>query len=99
MHELFENILSQRDLSRAGELFSNDDDDIVDDLTSVVNITPTLVSCFTLNGFFHHYFSYSKFPQSFLSHVIWKLQMTNIVIGICVNRCTSCIRETDTAER
>jgi hypothetical protein len=36
MHELFANILAKRDLSRAGELFSIEDDEIVDCLTDVV---------------------------------------------------------------
>lgn len=37
MHELFANVLAKRDLSRAGELFSLDDDKIVDGLTDVVS--------------------------------------------------------------
>lgn len=39
MHELFANLLSKRDpldLSRAGDLFSIPDAEIVDDLTDVV---------------------------------------------------------------
>lgn len=39
MHELFANLLSKRDpldLSRAGDLFSIPDEEIVDDLTDVV---------------------------------------------------------------
>jgi len=37
MHELFANVLAKRDLSRAGELFSIKDEEIVDDLTDVVS--------------------------------------------------------------
>jgi hypothetical protein len=37
MHELFASILAKRDLSRAGELFSISDDEIVDDISEVVN--------------------------------------------------------------
>lgn len=36
MHELFATVLAKRDLSRAGELFSIEDDEIVDGLTDVV---------------------------------------------------------------
>ena len=38
MHELFASVLAKRDLSRAGELFSINDDAIVDDLTEVVSV-------------------------------------------------------------
>jgi hypothetical protein len=38
MHEIFANVLAKRDLSRAGELFSISDDEIVDGLTEVVSI-------------------------------------------------------------
>lgn len=43
MHELFANVLAKRDLSRAGELFSIEDDEIVDGLTDVVKkyLAPT----------------------------------------------------------
>ena len=37
MHELFATVLAKRDLSRAGELFSIDDEKIVDGLTDVVS--------------------------------------------------------------
>lgn len=37
MHELFSNVLAKRDLSRAGELFSIEDEKIVDGLTDVVS--------------------------------------------------------------
>ena len=37
MHELFANILAKRDLSRAGELFSIEDEEIVDDISEVVS--------------------------------------------------------------
>lgn len=37
MHELFANILAKRDLSRAGELFSQPDEEIVDDISEVVS--------------------------------------------------------------
>lgn len=36
MHELFSQVLTTKDLSKAGELFSLDDDDIKNDLTSVL---------------------------------------------------------------
>lgn len=36
MHELFSNVLAKRDLSRAGDLFSLEDANIVDDLSAVV---------------------------------------------------------------
>lgn len=36
MHELFMQVLKNRDLSRAGDLFSVPDADIVNDLTQVV---------------------------------------------------------------
>jgi len=36
MHELFNKVLAKRDLSRAGDLFSVPDADIVDDITEVV---------------------------------------------------------------
>lgn len=37
MHELFTKVLSKRDLSRAGDLFSVPDNDIVNDITDVVS--------------------------------------------------------------
>lgn len=37
MHELFTKILAKRDLSRAGDLFSVADNEIVADLTDVVS--------------------------------------------------------------
>lgn len=37
MHELFMQVLKNRDLSRAGDLFSVADADIVNDLTQVVS--------------------------------------------------------------
>lgn len=37
MHELFTKVLSKRDLSRAGDLFSVADYEIVNDLTQVVS--------------------------------------------------------------
>lgn len=36
MHELFTQVLTTKDLSKAGELFSLDDSDIKNDLTSVL---------------------------------------------------------------
>lgn len=43
MHELFTKVLAKRDLSRAGDLFSVPDADIVNDITEVVSkwITPS----------------------------------------------------------
>lgn len=38
MHELFTKVLSKRDLSRAGDLFSVSDSEIVEYLTEVVSI-------------------------------------------------------------
>jgi len=43
MHELFNKVLAKRDLSRAGDLFSVPDADIVDDITEVVSC-PLLLS-------------------------------------------------------
>lgn len=40
MHELFLQVLKNRDLSRAGDLFSVPDADIVNDLTQVVSSLP-----------------------------------------------------------
>lgn len=37
MHELFTKVLSKRDLSRAGDLFTVSDSEIVNDLTEVVS--------------------------------------------------------------
>lgn len=39
MHELFTKVLSKRDLSRAGDLFSVSDSEIVEYLTEVVSIS------------------------------------------------------------
>lgn len=39
MHELFTKVLSKRDLSRAGDLFSVSDSEIVENLTEVVSTT------------------------------------------------------------
>lgn len=41
MHDLFTTVLSKRDLSRAGELFSVADYEIVNDLNEVVSISYT----------------------------------------------------------
>lgn len=38
MHELFTKVLSKRDLSRAGDLFSVPDNEIVNDIIDVVGI-------------------------------------------------------------
>lgn len=38
MHDLFTTVLSKRDLSRAGELFSVADSEIVNDLSEVVSL-------------------------------------------------------------
>lgn len=38
MHELFANVLAKRDLSRAGDLFSISDEEIVETLSEVVRI-------------------------------------------------------------
>lgn len=42
MHELFTKVLAKRDLSRAGDLFSVPDADIVNDITEVVSKASTL---------------------------------------------------------
>lgn len=100
MHELFANVLAKRDLSRAGELFSIDDEEIVDDLTDVVSR-----SCFVVVAHLNSHIL-KQLPLQLLeiSTIIAQpryLEITNdqSVIEICVNRCTSCIRETNTAER
>lgn len=41
MHELFTKVLAKRDLSRAGDLFSVTDAEIVADLTEVVSVWET----------------------------------------------------------
>lgn len=38
MHELFANVLAKRDLSRAGDLFSISDEEIVETLSDVVRM-------------------------------------------------------------
>lgn len=97
MHELFANVLAKRDLSRAGDLFSIEDEKIVDGLTDVVRNRKFAHSLFVLTCF--------MFLQLLeISTIISQpryLEATNdqSVIEICVNRCTSCIRETDTAEQ
>lgn len=48
MHELFVKVLTKRDLSRAGDLFSVADVDIVNDLTDVVRIYIKVKSKFYL---------------------------------------------------
>lgn len=49
MHELFTKVLAKRDLSRAGDLFSVPDADIVNDITEVVSRerTPLFLSLLT----------------------------------------------------
>ena len=44
MHKLFARILSQRDLSHAGDLFSVADADIVDDLSEPLALIRTIAS-------------------------------------------------------
>lgn len=39
MHELFANVLAKRDLSRAGDLFGIDDEEIENGLTDVVSFS------------------------------------------------------------
>lgn len=52
MHELFTKVLAKRDLSRAGDLFSVPDADIVNDITEVVspaepgNLIQSLIATF-----------------------------------------------------
>lgn len=43
MHELFMQVLKNRDLSRAGDLFSVPDSVIVNDLTNVVSFSYVLI--------------------------------------------------------
>lgn len=94
MHELFANVLAKRDLSRAGELFSIEDSKIVNDLSDVVKLA------FFLSSFDYIFDTHLQLLE--ISTIISQpryLKSTNdqSVIEICVNRCTSCIRETDTA--
>nr|XP_016924742.2 protein melted isoform X1 [Drosophila suzukii] len=44
MHELFNKVLAKRDLSRAGDLFSVPDADIVDDITEVLSEISPIIS-------------------------------------------------------
>lgn len=72
MHELFANLLSKRDpldLSRAGDLFSIPDEEIVDDLTDVVRKMTNVIFLILLykKNVFIPYFSCWKFQQSFHS--------------------------------
>lgn len=53
MHELFTQVLNGRDLSRAGDLFSVPDREIVADLTEVVSGT---IFCFTTYQIIHPQF-------------------------------------------
>jgi hypothetical protein len=76
MHELFANILAKRDLSRAGELFSIEDELIVDDINEVVSIS-SLFTSKEMKFISIFYFSCSKFPQSFPNRVIWMSRMHN----------------------
>lgn len=46
MHELFMQVLKNRDLSRAGDLFSVPDNEIVNDLTLVVSRNNRIVFIF-----------------------------------------------------
>lgn len=48
MHDLFTTVLSKRDLSRAGELFSVADYEIVNDLNEVVSVYTAEHVCFML---------------------------------------------------
>jgi hypothetical protein len=50
MHELFANILAKRDLSKAGELFSIEDQEIVEDIEEVVS---ELISYFQRNEIYN----------------------------------------------
>lgn len=45
MHELFKQVLTERDLSRAGDLFSIADSEIINDLTEVVSFSRNFMSC------------------------------------------------------
>lgn len=56
MHELFTKVLSKRDLSRAGDLFSVADSEIVNDLTNVV-------STFSVWQCFFFFFNISTHPN------------------------------------
>lgn len=96
MHELFRLVLAKRDLSRAGELFSIEDSKIKNDLSDVVSRRKLLDQVNFRNTFKIH------LQLLEISTIIAQpryLKSTNdqSVIEICVNRCTSCIRETDTA--
>lgn len=43
MHELLKHVLTERDLTRAGDLFAVPDADIVNDLNEVVSADPFLL--------------------------------------------------------
>lgn len=53
MHELFTKVLSKRDLSRAGDLFSVADYEIVNDLTQVVSLD-VLLTIYVCRLFISH---------------------------------------------
>lgn len=52
MHDLFTKVLSKRDLSRAGDLFSVADDEIVNDLTDVVRLKYCQIISYNLLMFY-----------------------------------------------
>lgn len=57
MHELFMQVLKNRDLSRAGDLFSVADTDIVHDLTQVVSFLRLIMQFVpTVSSVFYYYF-------------------------------------------
>lgn len=73
MHELFANLLSKRDpldLSRAGDLFSIPDAEIVDDLTDVVRKIKKLyfLCCFT-KIFSYHILAAGNFSNHFTASI------------------------------
>lgn len=45
MHELLKHVLTERDLTRAGDIFAIPDADIVDDLNEVVSLFICIKSC------------------------------------------------------
>lgn len=107
MHELFTKVLSRKDLSRAGDLFSVADAEIVIDLSDVVRIYGCFrkkerrISKRTQTHLFHFN---SIFQIDAIDSIISQsdyLKNTNdqSVVEICVTRVLSCIRETKTAEQ
>lgn len=75
MHDLFTKVLSKRDLSRAGDLFSVADSEIVNDLTNVVS-----TGCVSLNNLIQiSYKSERSSPKSTQSFRILTIRRTQTI--------------------